>query len=58
MDEKRISKEEFDEAVKTVMEEMVKDPDIDGMAKIMLPLSGTLFASKMSNILFKESEDK
>ena len=56
-EEKRISREEFDIAVKKVIEEMMKDEELEGMAKLMIPLIVSMFSSKVISILFKESED-
>ena len=54
MDERRISKEEFETAAKQVMEQMVADPKLEGMAKLMVPLTGRMFADDMKKILFPE----
>ena len=57
-EEKRITKEEFDNAVKQVMEELVKDEELEGMAKLMIPMTGAMFASKMKTILFKDNKEE
>lgn len=58
MEEKRISVKEFDDAVVKVMESMVEDEKITGMAKLMIPLTGGMFASKMKKILFENNEEE
>ena len=55
-EEKRISREEFDEAVKTVTDDFLKDKDHDGMAKMMVLLTGMMFAGKVKEILFGDSK--
>lgn len=57
-EEKRITKKEFDEAVAQVMADMAADDDFEGMAKLMVPLTGAMFASKMSAILFKDNKEE
>lgn len=58
MDERRISKAEFKEAQEKVMKDMMNDPDLDGMAKLLIPMTGVTFATKMAAILFpKEDSD-
>lgn len=54
MDERRISKIEFDSAVHQVTEKMISDPKLEGMAKLMVPLTGSMFADEMKKILFPE----
>lgn len=41
MEEKKISKVEFDEAVKQAIHEQVNDPDIEGMTAIIPVISQT-----------------
>ena len=54
-----ITKKEFDKAVYHVQREMVHDDDLNGTARLMVPLIGSIFASKMCDILFgEEKEDK
>lgn len=52
----RISADEFDEAVKTVMEQLVCDEDFKGEMKLIVPMMGITFASKMRNILFEDKK--
>jgi hypothetical protein len=56
MEEKKISKVEFDEAVKQAIREQVNDPDIEGMGKLLIPMMGMLFASKVKEILFGKED--
>lgn len=51
-EEKRITRAEFKEAVKTVVDEMIADPNIEGMAKLLIPMTGAMFADKMEAVLF------
>ena len=37
-----------------VMEEMTKDEKLDGMGKLLIPLTGAMFAKEVANKLFKE----
>lgn len=53
---KKISKVEFDEAVKQAIHEQVNDPDIEGMGKLLIPMMGMLFASKVKEILFGKED--
>lgn len=52
-----INKSEFDAAMKKVMEDMCNDPKIDGIAKMLIPLTGMTFAAKMKEILFPENKE-
>ena len=56
MEEKKISKVEFDEAVKQAIHEQVKDPNIGGMCNLLIPMMGMLFASKVKEILFGKED--
>lgn len=58
MEEKRITREEFDDAIKKTMESMMEDENIEGMAKMMIPLTGMIFAKKMEDILFGENKEE
>ena len=57
MNERRINEEEFNEAMHKVMDEMMNDPDLDGMAKLLVPMTGVSFATKMKKILFPEDKE-
>lgn len=52
----RISADEFDEAVKAVMGDLVNDDDLKGEMKLIVPLMGSVFASKMRTILFEDNK--
>lgn len=56
-EEKRITREEFQAAVHAAVEDIVDDPKAEGMAKLMIPLTGMTFAAKMEEILFGKEED-
>lgn len=58
MEEKRITEEQFDKAVKDAMEAFMNDEELKGMAKLMVPLTGTLFAGKMREFLFGENKEE
>ena len=57
MDEKRISKAEFDAAVNQVMNNLLEDPRLEGELKLMIPLTGMTFAGEMGKILFSEDKE-
>lgn len=56
MEEKRITitKDDFDKATMEVVEEMTKNEKLDGMAKLLIPLTGAMFAKDVAKKLFKE----
>ena len=56
--EKRITKAEFDDAVAKAATELAYEPKLEGMAKLVAPITGMLFAHKMSDILFGENNEK
>ena len=56
-EEKRITREEFKAAVSAASDYIVNDPEVKGMAKFMVPLTGMTFAAKMEEILFGKEED-
>jgi hypothetical protein len=58
MEEKRISVQEFDVAVKKVVEDMMADTKLEGMAKLTVPLIGTMFASNMEKVLFADTKEE
>ena len=57
MEEKKITREEFRQAVEATITEMVKDPEIEGMAKLLIPMTGAAFASKVEKKLFEEENN-
>lgn len=56
MEEKKISKVEFDKAVKQAIHEQVNDPNIEGMGKLLIPMMGMLLATKVKEILFGKED--
>lgn len=52
-----VTVEEFDAAVKQVINDQVSDPKLDGMGKLLIPLTGTIFASDVRKILFGITEE-
>jgi hypothetical protein len=52
---KKITKEQYDEAVDKVM--MREIFELEGSSKILIPMVGMIFAKKISNELFGESEE-
>ena len=49
---KMVTAEEFDAAVKQVIH-----PKLDGMGKLLIPLTGAIFAKDVKKILFGETEE-
>lgn len=47
-----VTAEEFDAAVKQVIHDQVSDPKLDGMGKLLIPLTGAIFAKDVKKILF------
>ena len=58
MEEKRITREEFDNAVIEVIVDMVNEEVLEGTAKLIVPMTGSMFASKMRRILFGENQEE
>lgn len=56
--ERLINRAEFKEAVKEVMEKQINDPEIEGMAKVFIPMTGSIFASEMEKILFGKKKQE
>lgn len=56
MEEKKITKAEFDAAMVATTDKMANDERLEGMSKFMVPLTGTMFAREMRDILFPEDE--
>ncbi len=52
-----INKANFDAAMKKVAEDMANDPRLEGMSKMLMPLTGMTFAAKMADILFAENKE-
>lgn len=54
---KMVTAEEFDAAVKQVIHDQVSDPKLDGMGKLLIPLTGAIFAKDVRKILFGKAEE-
>lgn len=54
---KMVTAEEFDAAVKQVIHDQVSNPKLDGMGKLLIPLTGAIFAKDVKKILFRETEE-
>lgn len=54
---KMVTVEEFDAAVKQVIHDQVSNPKLDGMGKLLIPLTGVIFAKDVKKILFGETEE-
>lgn len=56
-----ISKEDFDEAVSSatskVIDKMEKDGEHSGMAMLLVPMTGMMFAHEVKDILFGAEEE-
>ena len=59
MDEKKITRKEFKEAIHKATEELMNDSSLKhGESKLLICMTGMTFASRMEEILFgKEKED-
>lgn len=57
MEERTITKAEFDAAVNKVTEDQASDPKLEGMAKFVALLTGRVFADKIKEILFPEEQE-
>ena len=56
LEEKKITRDEFNAAVTAASDYIVNDPEVEGMAKFMVPITGMMFAAKMEEILFGKEE--
>lgn len=50
--EKKISREEFDQAVKATISEMLRDPEFEGTDGMLITMTGAVFISKVRKKLF------
>ena len=48
-----ITKGDFKKAIVEVMSDMANDPEIDGSAKLLMPLVGMVFAKNVMDKLFR-----
>lgn len=53
-----INKAEFDKAKEKVADEFLNDPRLEGMSKMLMPLTGLTFAGKMEEILFPNTTEE
>lgn len=53
-----ITKEQYDDAVRETMKDILNDPRIEGgMSKLLIPLTGMTFAGQMREKLFGKPDD-
>lgn len=52
-----VTEEEFDAAVKQVVHDQVNSPKLNGMGKLLIPLTGAIFTNDVKKILFGETEE-
>lgn len=58
MEEKKITKEEYNEAVERVIKKQSNDPKMEGAAGIMIGFIDVIFACMVRRELFGESEEE
>lgn len=58
MEERKITKAEFEAVEKKAMEDQIKNPEIEGMAKVFIPMTGRIFSDEMKKILFPEETEQ
>ena len=56
MEEKKITKAESDQAMVKVVDKFANDDKLEGIAKFLVPMTGTMFAREIRDILFPEDE--
>ena len=52
-----IDEKEFDVAKDKVINEMINDPEHEGIAKLIITMTGVIFATKMKEILFGKNKE-
>lgn len=52
-----VTAEEFDAAVKQVIHDQVSDPKLEGLGKLLIPMTGAIFAKEVKEILFGKTEE-
>lgn len=57
MDEKKITKAEYDKAVMEVMKCEINDPKLEGLGKLLIPMVGMIFAKKIATVLFGTDDE-
>lgn len=53
----QISEADYKEAVHKAIDEQMKDEKLEGMAKLFIPLVGSLFANIVAKYLFNKEEN-
>lgn len=54
---KMVTAEEFDTAVQQVIHNQVSDPKLEGLGKLLIPMTGVIFAKEVKEILFGKTEE-
>lgn len=54
---KMVTAEEFDAAVKQVIHNQVSDPKLEGLGKLLISMTGAIFAKEVKEILFGKTEE-
>lgn len=52
-----VTVEEFDAAVQQAIHNQVSDPKLEGMSKVLIPMTGAIFAGDVRKILFGTTEE-
>lgn len=54
---KMVTAEEFDAAVQQVIHNQVSDPKLEGLGKLLIPMTGAIFAKEVKEILFGKTKE-
>lgn len=54
---KMVTVEEFDAAVQQVIHNQVSDPKLEGLGKLLILMTGAIFAKEVKEILFGKTEE-
>lgn len=54
---KMVTAEEFDAAVQQVIHNQVSDPKLEGLGKLLILMTGAIFAKEVKEILFGKTEE-
>ena len=54
---KMVTAEEFDAAVQQVIHNQVSDPKLEGLGKLLIPMTGAIFAKEVKESLFGKTEE-
>lgn len=52
-----VTVEEFDAAVQQVIHNQVSDPKLEGLGKLLISMTGAIFAKEVKEILFGKTEE-